>query len=106
MHGFNRLLLAARPASARATLRALLQEAIRLNAERRRALELLASSSGGVNAALLVHIHGFKRHVLAGLVQRKLAAAEREVAMPGGNDVEVVRIRITAAGRRALAGED
>jgi hypothetical protein len=40
--------------------------------------------------------------VLAGLVQRKLAAAEREVAMPGGNDVEVVRIRITAAGRRAI----
>ena len=40
-------------------------------ADRRRALELLASSSGGVNAALLVHIHGFKRHVLAGLVQRK-----------------------------------
>jgi len=44
--------------------------------------------------------------VLARLVQRKLAAAEREVAMPGGHDVEVVRIRITAAGRKALAGED
>ena len=78
----------------------------RFSPERRRALELLASSSGGVNAALLVHIHGFKRHVLAGLVRRKLAAAEREVAMPGGHDVEVVRIRITAAGRKALAGED
>ena len=73
--------------------------------ERRRALELLASSSRGINAALLVHIHGFKRHVLAGLVRRKLAAAEREVAMAGGSTIEVVRIRITAAGRRAIGSE-
>jgi hypothetical protein len=77
----------------------------RLSSERRRALQLLASSSGGVNAALLVRIHGFKRHVLAGLVRRKLAAAQREVAMAGGKAVEVVRLRITAAGRRAVGGE-
>ena len=77
----------------------------RFSPERRRALELLASSSGGVNAALLVHIHGFKRHVLAGLVRRKLAAAERKVAMAGGRTPEVVRIRITAAVRRALFPE-
>jgi hypothetical protein len=77
----------------------------RFSPERRRALELLASNSGGVNAALLVRIHGFKRHVLAGLVRRKLAAAEREVAMAGGSAIEVVRIRITAAGRRAVGGE-
>ena len=74
----------------------------RLSPERCRALELLASSSRGVNAALLVHIHGFKRHVLAGLDRRELAAAEREVAMAGGKAIEVVRIRITAAGRRAI----
>jgi hypothetical protein len=74
----------------------------RFSAERRRALEVLASSGGGVNAALLVHVHGFKRHVLAGLVQRKLAAAKREVAMAGGKAIEVVRVRITAAGRRAI----
>jgi hypothetical protein len=75
-----------------------------VSAERRHALKLLASSSGGVNAALLVQIHGLKRHVLAGLVQLKLAAAKREVAMADGKAVEVVRIRITAAGRRALEG--
>jgi hypothetical protein len=74
----------------------------RFSPERRRGLELLASSSGGVNAALLVRIHGLKRHVLAGLVRRKPAAAEREVAMAGGKAIEVVRIRITAAGRRAI----
>ena len=74
----------------------------RVSAEQRRALRLLASSRHGVNAALLVHGHGFKRRVLAGLVRRKLTAAEREVAMAGGKAVEVVRIRITAAGRSAI----
>jgi len=64
------------------------------------------SSQSSVDLPLSCVPHGFKRHALAGLVQRKLAAAEREVAMPGGHDVEVVRIRITAAGRKALAGED
>ena len=78
----------------------------RLSPERCRALELLASSSRGVNAALLIHIHGFKRHVLAGLVRRKLTAAEREVVTAGGRAIEVVRIRITGAGRDALAAED
>jgi hypothetical protein len=53
----------------------------------RRALELLASSQHGAN------------------VRRKLAAAEREVAMSGGKTIEVVRIRITAAGRKAIGGD-
>jgi len=38
--------------------------------------------------------------VLAGLVRRGLAAAERGAMMVGGN--AVVRMRITAAGRRAI----
>jgi hypothetical protein len=38
----------------------------RFSAERRRSLQLLASSRDGVKAELLVHIHGFKRQVLAG----------------------------------------
>jgi len=47
--------------------------------------------------------HDFKRHVLAGVARRKLAAAEREAMMAGRKAVEVVRMRITAAGRRAVA---
>jgi hypothetical protein len=74
----------------------------RLSPKQRRALTLLASSGLGVNAALLVYDHGFKRRVLAGLVQRNLAVAKRELAMAGGKAIEVVRIRITAAGRRAI----
>jgi hypothetical protein len=77
----------------------------RLRSEQRRALALLASSRPGVNAALLVYGHGFKRGVLGGLVRRGLAAAEHEVVMGGDKAVEVVRIRITEAGRRAIGSE-
>jgi hypothetical protein len=61
---------------------------VRLSAERCRAPDLLAGS----------------RHVLAGLVRRKLAAAQREVVMAGSKTIEVARMRITAAGRRAIEG--
>jgi hypothetical protein len=77
----------------------------RLSAEQRRALTLLASSRHGVNEELLVRGHGFGRGVLASLVRRGLAATEREVVMAGGEAIEVVRFRLTAAGRRAIAVE-
>lgn len=73
-----------------------------LTGERRRALKLLASSHHGVNAGLLVLVHGFERRVLAELVKAGLAAAGREVVMAGGKSVEVVQVCITAAGRRAI----
>jgi hypothetical protein len=61
----------------------------RLSSERRRALQLLASSRHGGSEELLVLGHGFSRQLLAGLVRRGLAAAEREVAMAGGTAIEV-----------------
>jgi len=75
----------------------------RITPERRRALELLASSPHGVNAGLLVFVHDFDRRLLDGLVKAGLAAAEREVVVARGKPVEIIRIRITAAGRGALA---
>jgi hypothetical protein len=74
----------------------------RLTPERRRALKLLASSRHGLNEELLIYGHGFKRPMLVGLVRAGFAAAEREVVKAGGKAIEVVRIRITAVGRRAL----
>jgi len=44
----------------------------------------------------------FSRGVLASLVRRKLAAAHREVVIAGGKAIEVVRVKITVAGRRAI----
>jgi len=76
-----------------------------LNAEQRRALELLASSRHGANEELLVLGHGFSCRMLAGLVRRKLAAAEREVVKAGGKTIEVVRVRMTEAGRRPLESQ-
>ena len=72
----------------------------RLTAEQRRALKLLARSRHGVNEELLVHSHGFRRPTIVGLINVGLAAPEREVMKAGGKTIEVVRVRITAAGGR------
>jgi hypothetical protein len=76
----------------------------RLTAERRRMLKLLASDRHGVNKELLVLGHGFKRQMLAALIATGFAAIEREVVKAGGKTVEIVRIKITAAGREAIKG--
>jgi hypothetical protein len=70
----------------------------RLTAERRRALELLASIPYGVNEELLIHGQGLKRQTLVGLIRVGLATAEREVMTADGKPVEVVRIWIRARG--------
>jgi hypothetical protein len=75
---------------------------IRISREQHRALNLLASSRHGVNEELLVRGHGLSRGVLSSLTRRRLAATEREVMISGGKAIEVVRLRITAAGRKAI----
>jgi hypothetical protein len=77
---------------------------IRTSSEQQRALKLLASSRHGVNEELL-RGHGFSRGVLSSLVRRRLAVTQREVVMAGGKAIEVMRVRITAAGRRAIGAE-
>jgi hypothetical protein len=74
----------------------------RLSPERRRALELLARDRHGINAELLVYGHGLSPRVLAGLVRAELVVAKREVAIAGDKTIEVVRLRITVAGRKAI----
>jgi hypothetical protein len=74
----------------------------RLNAEQRRALELLAGSPRGVNGELLVLGHHFTRGMVTGLVGAGLARTHHQVIKAGAKPVEVVRFRITAAGRQAL----
>ena len=73
----------------------------------RRALELLkllASSPHGATEALLVRAHGFNSDMVDSLVSDGLATAERETMKAGAKPVEIVRIRITDAGRRAIEG--
>jgi hypothetical protein len=65
-------------------------------------LKLLGSSPHGATEALLVRAHGFDSDMVAGLVRTELATAERQTMKAGAKPVEVVRVRITAAGRKAI----
>jgi hypothetical protein len=76
---------------------------MKLGAEQRRALQMLAGSPLGATEALFL-AHGFTIEVLAELVRAGLATAtsERVRSGSGGKLIEVTRVRITEAGRRAL----
>ena len=74
-----------------------------LNPVQRRALQLLASSPYGATEALML-ARGFTRRTLAGLVRAELATARHEIVKAGDKTIDVVRVRITAAGRWAVEG--
>jgi hypothetical protein len=74
-----------------------------LSPKARRALELLAIDQRGLTETLL-STYGFTRGMLAGLVRSALATAQRQTVKAGGKTIEVVRIRITDDGRRAIEG--
>ena len=76
---------------------------IPLSPEWRRALEELANASvrdGATEAVLLAR--GFTAEMVASLVLSGLAETSVETLKVGGRGVEVVRIRITDAGRFVL----
>jgi hypothetical protein len=70
--------------------------------DRRRALELLASCRDGCTEAIML-AHGFSIEQLVELVRAGLATATAERLVAGSRKIEVARVRITDAGRRALA---
>jgi hypothetical protein len=72
-----------------------------LSKEQRHALALLASIPHGITVDLLALAHGFDRTMIAGLVDTGLATAQHEV-VSGRATIEVIRIRISDAGRRAI----
>jgi hypothetical protein len=71
----------------------------RRSAERRRSLELLAASPRGCTEAMVL-AHGFTTDFLVDLIH---AGLETERAIAGGRSMQVTRMRITDAGRGALA---
>jgi len=75
----------------------------RLSKKARYALELLAVDQRGLTEALLL-TYGITRAMLANLVRAGLATAQRQRVSAGGRTMEVVRVRITEAGRRATEG--
>jgi len=71
----------------------------------RRLLELLAGSPDGATDLSLL-AQGFQFKVILGLIGAGFAAATSERMVAAGRSVEVSRVRITDAGRRALAEKD
>jgi len=78
------------------------RRASKRNAQRRRALELLVASPDGCTEAFIL-AHGFTTDFLVDLIRAGLATAQTERAVAGGRSMQVTRMRITDAGRRALA---
>jgi hypothetical protein len=70
-------------------------------AEWRRALELVASSTNG-RTALLLLAHGFTSATIAGLIDCGLATSTNQLVRAGGRTLELMRVHITEAGRVAL----
>jgi hypothetical protein len=64
---------------------------------------LLAPCRDGCTEAMML-AHGFSIELLVELVHAGLATASAERRVAGRHPVEVTRVRITDAGRRALAG--
>jgi hypothetical protein len=65
------------------------------------ALELLAAASPSCPEPLLL-AHGIKIEMIAGLIRKGLATAQMEAVNVGGRPVEIVRVGITDAGRKAI----
>jgi hypothetical protein len=73
-----------------------------LTDEQRRALQLLARSPNGCTEALMM-AHGFESAMLGKLVLDGLAVAVDHSTMAGRRRMKVTWLRITDAGRKAIA---
>jgi hypothetical protein len=69
--------------------------------DRRRALTVLAGSADGCTEALML-AHGFTIPLLVELIQAGLASTTTDRVVAGGRTLNVVRLKITDAGRRML----
>jgi hypothetical protein len=81
-------------------------EEMPLNADQRGVLAMLSSAGRNGAAQALLSARGFDASMIAGLVNRGLATLTTEKVQAGGKLSVVAMVRITEAGRRALAAED
>ena len=75
-----------------------------LSAEQRRALKILSAAELHGCAGTTLIGNGFRVRMLADLVGDGLATARRETVKVGKRKINVARIFITDAGRRAIKG--
>jgi hypothetical protein len=76
----------------------------KVDADQRRALELLAVAGLQDCTGATLLAHGVRIDVLVCLVRAGLVTAYREPTNAGQRQIEVARMRMTNAGRRALEG--
>ena len=69
--------------------------------DRRRALQLLAAAADG-HAEGILRAHGITNDMMVELIRDGLATATPERVVIGRSTVEVARVRITDAGRKAF----
>jgi hypothetical protein len=75
----------------------------RFSREQHRALEVLAEVPRGISEEVLMLAHGFSSEMIAGLVKAGLAIiVTQSKTMRPGVTIEIERIQITDAGRRAI----
>jgi hypothetical protein len=74
----------------------------RFKLDQRRALKLLAVSRNGCTEAVML-AHGFPVPLLVELVRSGLASAAPERVVAGKRAMQITVVRITEAGRQALA---
>jgi hypothetical protein len=77
---------------------------MRLSAEQRHVLELLAGDRRDASTEGLVFVQHFDRDTIAALVRTGLATIQRLILKAGDRVVEAVHITITKAGRQAIEG--
>jgi hypothetical protein len=73
-----------------------------LSPEQRRALAMLATGGHNGETQPFLVAHGFGGAMITGLVNRSLLIMTLEKIRAGGKMIEVVKVRITEAGREAL----
>jgi hypothetical protein len=77
--------------------------AFKRSSERRRALTMLANPAANGCTEAMMLAHGFWTEMMVELIRDGLATAQTERMLAGKRAIEVARVRITDAGRRALA---
>jgi hypothetical protein len=75
-------------------------------AEQCRALAMLARAGLDGASQTLLMAHGFCVSMIVGLANNGLATLTREKIWAGSRLIEVCKVRITAAGRKALVTQD
>jgi len=76
---------------------------MKLTDRQRRALRVIADAEPEGATQAMMETHGFGMQVVIDLVRTGLADARIEVVRAGGPTMQVARMVLTVAGRRALA---